>query len=136
MGKGACFHHGLYIFLKLLLESQSRVTKHKNNAGTLFPHCMFSASAPDSSCALHLLFARPNTHNFISLSLTSGFLAAYQLSSLLSSPQSMLRAEHCSPATALPAGNGKQGFLWHLVHTGEHGRHSPHCALLQFPVLL
>lgn len=69
------------------------------------------------SCALHLLFARPNTHNFISLSLTSGFFTAYQLSSVLLSPCSELSTvllKHCLHKVA---NNGSFGTLHTQVNT-------------------
>lgn len=68
--------------------------------------------------SLHLLFARPNTHNFINLSLLARFsqcLSAFL--SLLGSPQSVLRAEYAFPAKPLSAWNGKQWFPRHLART-------------------
>lgn len=99
--------------------------------GPLFHHCMFTTSAPDS----YLPFASSlldQTNTILSTCpYTSGFLTAYQPSSLfwaVLSPclelNTVFQLKHCqrgmeTMVTSAPC-----------THTSEHGRHSPHSVFL------
>lgn len=78
IGKEPVFMMAFKTFLSPCLKASSKGQSTRTHRVLCF---LTACSVPPFQtllCALHFLFARPNTHNFISLSLTWGFLTADQ----------------------------------------------------------